>query len=56
MLESLIRLCEANARLHMKSTATLFDAVTVVLLVEHTLRTCLFGLDPVPSVIFNSQQ
>jgi DNA helicase MCM9 len=52
MLESLIRLTEAHARLHMKSQASLFDAVTVVLLVEHTLMTCLFGLEPTPSVLF----
>jgi len=54
MLESLIRLCEANARLHMKSTASLFDAVTVILLVEHTLASLLFGLEPTPSVLFSS--
>ena len=54
MLESLIRLTEAHARLHMKSTATLFDAVTVILLVESTMLTCLFGLDPTPPVLFSS--
>lgn len=48
MLESLIRLCEAHARLHMKSVAGLFDAVTVILLIEHTLNTCLFGFEPTP--------
>lgn len=52
MLESLIRLCEANARLRMKSHATVFDAVTAILLVEHTLNTCLFGFEPTPSVLF----
>ena len=52
MLESLIRLTEAHARLYMKSQATVFDAVSVVILMEHTLDSCLFGLEPIPSVIF----
>jgi DNA replicative helicase MCM subunit Mcm2 (Cdc46/Mcm family) len=52
MLESLIRLCEAHARLYMKSQATVFDAVTVVILMEHTLMSCLFGAEITPSVTF----
>lgn len=56
MLESLIRLTEANARLYLRSKATLFDAVTVVILVEHTLFSCLFGLEEIPSVIFNDER
>jgi hypothetical protein len=43
---------EAHARLYLRSHATLFDAVTVIVLVEHTLISCLFGLDPTPSVMF----
>lgn len=39
MLESLIRMTEAHARLLMKSHATLFDAVSVIILMEHTLMT-----------------
>ncbi len=54
MLESLIRMTEAHARLYMKSEATVFDAISVVVLVEHTLDSCLFGLEPIPSVIFNN--
>ena len=54
MLESLIRLTEAHARLYMKSEATMFDAISVIVLMEHTLMSCLFGLEPTPSVIFES--
>lgn len=52
MLESLIRLCEAHARLYMKSQATVFDAITIVILMEHTLMSCLFGAEITPNVIF----
>lgn len=52
MLESLIRLCEAHARLYMKSQATVFDAISVIVLMEHTLMSCLFGADPTPGVLF----
>jgi len=52
MLESLIRLTEAHARLFMKNQATVFDAVSVIVLMEHTLMSCLFGLEPTPPVIF----
>lgn len=52
MLESLIRLSEAHARLLMKSEASVFDAVSVVVLIEHTLLTCLFGTEAPPSVMF----
>ena len=52
MLESLIRLAEAHARLYMKSQAGVFDAITVIILMEQTLSTCLFGLDPTPPVLF----
>ena len=54
MLESLIRLSEAHARLYMKSQATTFDAISVIVLMEHTLMSCLFGLEPTPSVLFES--
>jgi DNA helicase MCM9 len=43
MLESLIRLTEAHARLMMRSKATVFDAVSVIVLMEHTLMTDLFS-------------
>ena len=56
MLESLIRLCEAHARLYMKSEATVFNAISVIVLMEHTLMSCLFGLEPTPSVIFRSEE
>ena len=56
MLESLIRLSEAHARLYMKSQATVFDAVSVIVLMEHTLMSCLFGLEATPSVIFRNQE
>lgn len=52
MLESLIRLSEAHARLLMKSKASMYDAVSVIVLMEHTLMTCLFGADVPPSVLF----
>ena len=52
MLESLIRLSEAHARLLMKSSATVFDAVSVIVLMEHSLQTCLFGAEPPPAVVF----
>ena len=52
MLESLIRLSEAHARLYMKSEATVFNAISVIVLMEHTLMSCLFGLEPTPSVLF----
>ena len=54
MLESLIRLSEAHARAYMKSTATVFDAISVIILMEHTLMSCLFGTEPTPSVIFRN--
>jgi hypothetical protein len=54
MLESLIRMTEAHARLYLRSQASLFDAITVIVLVEHTLLSCLFGLEPLPSVIFRN--
>ncbi len=43
MLESLIRLTEAHARLLMKAQATLFDAICVIILMEYTLDTLFFG-------------
>ena len=56
MLESLIRLSEAHARLYMKSEATVFDAISVIVLMEHTLMSCLFGLEPTPSVLFRNEE
>ena len=56
ILESLIRLSEAHARLYMKSQATTFDAVSVIVLMEHTLMSCLFGLEATPNVIFRNQE
>jgi len=56
MLESLIRLSEAHARLLMKSKATVFDAVSVIILMEHTLCTCLFGAESPPDVTFDDLQ
>lgn len=54
MLESLIRMSEAHARLLMKSSATLFDAVSVIILMEHTLMTNLFAGDSMPEVLFSN--
>ena len=54
MLESLIRMTEAHARLLMKSQASVFDAVSVIILMEHTLMTELFKGEYLPSVIFDS--
>jgi DNA replicative helicase MCM subunit Mcm2 (Cdc46/Mcm family) len=55
MLESLIRLAEANARLHLRDEAGMFDAVTVILLVDQTLATGLFHGEQ-PSPVFSSVQ
>lgn len=55
MLESLIRMTEAHARLYMKSEATIFDVISVIVLMEHTLMSCLFGLEKVPSVMFKDE-
>jgi hypothetical protein len=54
MLESLIRTTEAHARLLMKSEASVYDAVCVIVLMEHTLLTCLFGAEVPPRVVFES--
>lgn len=54
MLESLIRMTEAHARLLMKSSATVFDAVSIIILMEHTLMTNLFS-EYLPSVLFDSK-
>lgn len=56
MLESLIRLCEAHARLLMRSNATVFDAVSVILLMEHSLNSTLFGAEVVPCVLFLNER
>ena len=53
MLESLIRLSEAHARFLMKSQASVYDAVCIIILMEHTLMTCLFGTEMLPNVIFS---
>ena len=55
MLESLIRLAEAHARLLMKSQATVFDAICVIILMENTLMTCLFGAELPPSILFKEK-
>ena len=55
MLESLIRLSEAHARLLMKSQASVYDAVCIIILMEHTLMTCLFGTEMLPKIIFSDQ-
>ena len=54
MLESIIRMTEAHARLLMKSATTLFDAVSVIILMEHTLMTDLYHGESLPPVIFDS--
>lgn len=54
MLESLIRLAEAHARLLMKSQATVYDAVCIIILIEHTLMTTLFGAELPPPILFNN--
>ncbi|CDW77769.1 mcm2 3 5 family protein [Stylonychia lemnae] len=54
MLESIIRMTEAHARLLMKSQATCFDAICVIIVMEHSLMTNLFGMDGVPSVMIKS--
>ncbi len=56
MLESLIRMCEAHARLLMKSCATVFDAVSVIILMEHTLMTELYSNEHLPSVMFENKE
>ena len=56
MLESLIRLAEAHARLLMKSEATVFDAISVIILMESASPTCLFGAEPTPPVNFQDEQ
>lgn len=43
MFESLIRMTEAHARLLMRNKATLFDAISVIVLMEHTLFTGIFS-------------
>ena len=55
MFESLIRMTEAHARLLMKSEATVFDAVSVIVLMEHTLMTQIFG-DVLPPICFDSKE
>jgi DNA helicase MCM9 len=54
MLESLIRMTEAHARLLMKSAATIFDAVSVIILMEHTLMTDLYSGGYLPPVMFEN--
>ena len=55
MLESIIRMTEAHARILMKNQATVFDAVCVIILMEYTLMTSLFGQESLPSVLINSK-
>jgi DNA helicase MCM9 len=56
MLESLIRMTEAHARLLMKSAATMFDAVSVIILMEHTLMSDLYSSGYLPPVMFDNQE
>jgi DNA helicase MCM9 len=56
MLESLIRMTEAHARLLMKSSATVFDAVSVIILMEHTLSTDFYQGEVIPSILFDSKE
>ena len=42
MLESLIRLAEAPARLMFRKDIIIFDAISVIILMEHCLNTGLF--------------
>jgi DNA helicase MCM9 len=56
MLESLIRMTEAHARLLMKSAATMFDAVSVIILMEHTLMSDLYSSGYLPPVMFENQE
>lgn len=42
MLESLIRLAEAHARLMFKTDIEVFDAINVIILMEHCINTGLF--------------
>ena len=56
MLESLIRMTEAHARLLMKSAATMFDAVSVIILMEHTLMSDLYSSGYLPPVVFENQE
>jgi DNA helicase MCM9 len=42
MLESLIRLAEAHARLMFKKDIEVFDAINVIILMEHCINTGLF--------------
>ena len=34
----------------------MFDAVCIIVLMEHTLLSCLFGCQPTPSVLFLSER
>jgi DNA helicase MCM9 len=56
MLESLIRMTEAHGRLLMKSAATMFDAVSVIILMEHTLMTDLYSSGYLPPVMFENKE
>ena len=56
MLESLIRLAEAHARLLMKSQATVFDAICIIILIENSLMTCLFGVELPPPILFDEKR
>lgn len=42
MLESLIRLAEAHARLMFRKDIIIFDAISVIIVMEHCLNTGLF--------------
>jgi DNA replicative helicase MCM subunit Mcm2 (Cdc46/Mcm family) len=42
MLESLIRLAEAHARMMFRKDIIIYDAVSIVILMEHCINTGLF--------------
>lgn len=53
MLESLIRLAEAHARLMHKNDIDIYDSVCVIILMEHCVCTGLY--DELPPVIMSKQ-
>lgn len=54
MLESIVRIGEAHARLHMREEVCVYDAVSVLVLMENTLNTGFF--DILPSVLMEKKE